>query len=117
MADGASWYVLVEEECSGGDEFQLSRVEHVEGGVERARERALELAKVHEPMYWPKGQRSVFRVGEDSYMAVVDPADGRWRKPRFRVSVGELVHTEEYVEEVPDTEEEKERRGIFRRKG
>ncbi|MET7569684.1 hypothetical protein ABZT04_14455 [Streptomyces sp. NPDC005492] len=114
MSDETSWYVLVEDEhlSSGNDEFRLSRVVHVDGNVERAREKALELAKGYDPFGDFKGTRTVFRIGEDSFMTVMS-SDG-WRKERFRVTVGELIHTEEYFEP-PAPDEEKGRRGIFRR--
>ncbi|MFI6545215.1 hypothetical protein ACIBO9_18445 [Streptomyces prunicolor] len=104
------------EEEFRGDEFRLRRVEHVEGDVEHVREKALEIAKVHEPLYRHKGQRSVFRIGADSFMTVMERADGVRPNSRFRVSVGELVPTEEYVEEAPTPEQGKGCRGIFHRK-
>ncbi|MFF7469378.1 hypothetical protein [Streptomyces sp. NPDC008092] len=112
MSDETSWYVLVEEEAMG-DEFRLSRVLHVEGNAERAREKALEVAKEYDPFRAFKGPRTTFRIGADSFMTVLTH-DG-WRNMRFRVTVAELIHTEEYVEP-PAPDEEKGGRGIFRKR-
>lgn len=117
MSDEASWYVLVEEEntTATSEEFRLRRVLHVEGDAERARERALEVAKEHNPFGEFKGTRSVFRTGENSFMTVMS-ANGS-RKERFRVSVGELIHTVESVDESAERGDGKRRRGIFGKKG
>ncbi|MEU6087375.1 hypothetical protein ABZ865_11305 [Streptomyces sp. NPDC047085] len=112
MSSEASWHVLLEETAVLGDEYWISSIERVEGNAERARERALELAKSHERLVHEK-KRSIFRMGDDSFMVVVENDTSR---ARFRVSVGELIHTEERVEDEPVPDDESERRGFFRRK-
>ncbi|CAL9530175.1 hypothetical protein [Streptomyces sp. enrichment culture] len=114
MSDEESWYVLVET----GDDFRLEMVEHVEGGVEHARERALELAKVCTPgtsKYLWEGPRSVFRISENELIVVVRSNELSWQKSKFRVTVGELIHTQEYVEEPLAPEGESGRRKFFPR--
>jgi hypothetical protein len=112
MSSEASWHVLLEETAVLGDEYWISRIERVEGDAERARERALELAKSHERLVRER-KRSIFRMGDDSFMVVVENDTLR---ERFRVSVGELVHVEEHVEDAPIPDDESGRRGLFRRK-
>lgn len=89
------WYVLVEETGVGGigEGYGVTEVEHVDGGVERARETALEIAKRYPGnTRYVAYERSVFRLDENSLMVVLRHD---WRKESFRVTVAELIHMQE----------------------
>ncbi|MFE0625442.1 hypothetical protein ACFW3D_00565 [Streptomyces sp. NPDC058864] len=110
------WYVLVEEDVTvyqsfssqDGDYFRrwrLASVENCEPGKEKARERALDVARSHVPEQRPlRGNgtpgRTVFRLDEDAWL--VELRLGDWRA-HFRVSVAEAVHVSEEVPEEPWT--------------
>ncbi|MFD6171237.1 hypothetical protein [Streptomyces coeruleorubidus] len=114
MPSGESWYVLVEENGYHGigDDFSVSEVEYVDGGRARAREMALEIAKKYpDSTRYADYQRSVFRIDENALIVVLRKDR---RKASFRVTVGELVHTEEAAVEV-DAQEPDTGEGVLRR--
>ncbi|MGM1060272.1 hypothetical protein [Saccharothrix sp. Mg75] len=88
--DDTRWWVLLEEARGMGEgrEWKLSHT-WASADREAARAEALRLAREHVPAYpWSVRSRQVIRVGEDSYVVVVD---GRTSTFHFRVQVGELL--------------------------
>ncbi|MER5295627.1 hypothetical protein ABT382_26665 [Streptomyces pharetrae] len=106
----SSWYVFVEEDRIDFDvweptclrpEWSLVHGEYVEGGEEDARDVGERLAREHVPELMAVGMlpgdrphRGVYRVPDGSLLVRVK---GRHRECRFRVSVGELVYSEEEI--------------------
>ncbi|MET9515856.1 hypothetical protein [Streptomyces sp. NPDC002994] len=101
-----AWYVLVEEsridfdrweDCHRWQQWELALTEHVEGGSSDAEAAGTRLAESHVPdlMFIPEGdrpQRCVFRMQDGSWLVKLNT---RHTETHFRVSTGQLVHTEE----------------------
>ncbi|MFG2129029.1 hypothetical protein ACGFNV_14690 [Streptomyces sp. NPDC048751] len=108
----SSWYVFLEEDAESFESLEtkglflhrwhLVASQHVEAGRQAAEARARELADSHVPQHVakrlePRGRphRSVFRMQDGTWLVRVRYG---YAKTHFRVSMGELVRTEEEVE-------------------
>ncbi|WP_327676627.1 hypothetical protein [Streptomyces sp. NBC_00467] len=110
-----SWYVLLEEHTAESKriethtvlelhQWRLTASRHIEGERQEAEQTAKDLAYEYIPtrMQRPsrpedRPSRAVFRSSDGAYLVTLD--DGRHEGGhRLRITVAELVHTEERVE-------------------
>ncbi|MEU2281624.1 hypothetical protein ABZ614_06590 [Streptomyces sp. NPDC013178] len=110
----SSWYVFVEEDTEerksvengsfSVHRWRLVESQHVEGGKQQAEVAARELALGRDPdPSFTNGRgapgsrpgRSVFRMQDGSWLVKVKY---RLAETHYRVSIGELIHTEEETE-------------------
>jgi hypothetical protein len=109
MVEGeGSWYVLIEE---GGIDSDMAAtyVEHVDGGPDRAREKALELTREHRTLgRYGEFRRTVFRVDENTFVVVLGDM---WRAESFRVTVAELIHMQEAKVQVEGEADDSQEKG------
>ncbi|MBD0419290.1 hypothetical protein H0H10_08900 [Streptomyces sp. TRM S81-3] len=100
-----SWYALLEEghidyeraQCCYRPQWEMRQTEHVEGSQEDAQAAGLRMAKTHIPesFYLRPGDRphrSVFATQAGTWVVQLK---SRQAEAHFRVTVGQLVHTEE----------------------
>ena len=127
MVSDGSWHVLIECDVRGHDwvagesatyyRWELARSQAAPGGREQAREAAEEFARTYVPKEGadPQGRpsRKVYRQSADSWL--VEVGHQYWKR-HFRVSVAELVHTEDEAPAPRPVAAEPPKRGLFGRR-